>query len=469
MGNRRWVITRMHGDGTETPLHWDAPVFDDEITVQLSGAALMRGSVPVSQLVKAYDGYDTYLPWSTAIYALEGNRVLAGGIITELVTSNGRTSFVAEGWSRYPHEQPHTGSFSIVKGDAAGIYRILWDHIQGRDRGHIGVEVTGLTRSGLLLGEPVIPGYTEAKIGSKWYKLSDPQARGKVEPDLSGALGANMTKTQMFVVIKDPSRGNWGKRSYPFLLRIGGETVRVTGHSSSVGRLILSHRGSNGSRVTKHYKNTTVRADGTVTRKVKAVPPKPWRANWYDTPDIGREMDRLAADGGFEYIEETTLSGDTFSRRIRLGKPLGTRRGGLRFMVGENIVKVPEIVADADRWASEVLALGAGEGSKMVHSTSARTHGRLRRAHVVSDKGARSRTHTQALARRELSYRSGYAGVQELLVRNSQDAPFGSFSPGDEVLIRTDEETASMDMWVRILAITYLSEEDMATLFVSRI
>lgn len=460
----------MHGDGTESALHWDAPIFDEEITVQLSGGTIIQGSVPVSQMIVAHDGLEQYLPWSTAVYAVEGERVLAGGIITELVVSDGKVTFIADGFSQYPSEQPYTGTFHIIEGDAAQIYRSMWNHIQGQDGGNLGLEIVGLQKSGLLLGEPEIPGYTEAQIDGKWHKASDPKIKRQIQPNVWGRLRQNLSKTGTSLRVQDPNRGNWRKRSFPFDLRIGSEIVRITGaQSGDPGLLFIGARGVSNTRATKHYKNTIVRSAGTKTREVKTIKAKPWQANWFTTPDVGREMSRLAADGGFEFLEETTLSGETFSHRIRLGKPLGTRRAGLRFMVGENVTRVPEIVFDTQRWASEVLVLGSGEGRTMKHATAARNHNRLRKVHLSTDKGAKHTYQVRELARRELNYRNGRSGVEELEVRNSPHAPFGSFAPGDEVFIQTDEQTGSMDMWVRVLSITYLTEEDMAVLSVIRV
>ena len=60
--------------------------------------------------------------------------------------------------------------------------------------------------------------------------------------------------------------------------------------------------------------------------------------------------------------------------------------------------------------------------------------------------------------------------ITDLTVRDDDNAPFGTFEVGDEIRV-TDTSgrwAGTVDMWVRILAITESTEAAVATLTVTR-
>lgn len=185
----------------------------------------------------------------------------------------------------------------------------------------------------------------------------------------------------------------------------------------------------------------------------------PYRLEWWSTHDLGRVIDDLAADTPFEYLEQTAWEGDALAHRLRLGYPtLGQRKTGPtapRFALGENVTAVPVLSGEDDDYASDVLALGAGEGNAMVRAHLHRDGATgLRRVHVYTDKTARSMNALSNSARRELAWLTGAPRMQTLVVRDHPNAPLGSFDVGDEIFAEGASGWVTLDRWVRIVEIT---------------
>jgi len=176
---------------------------------------------------------------------------------------------------------------------------------------------------------------------------------------------------------------------------------------------------------------------------------------WYQTDNLGGEIDKLAKETPFEYREAHVWNGDVIDHKLRLGYPMiGRRRHDLRFVVGENIQIVPSVDFGTD-YASEVLTLGAGQGRSMIRGTSARPDTRLRRVAVVPDKSLTKTTAANALAAQEVLRRSGLADVSEVTIIDHPHAPLGSFDVGDEILVQVGSGWADdLALWCRVTSMT---------------
>ena len=181
----------------------------------------------------------------------------------------------------------------------------------------------------------------------------------------------------------------------------------------------------------------------------------PVKLMWYQTADLGGEIDALAKATPFEYREAHVWSGDTINHKLRLGYPtIGRRRHDLRFVVGENIQIIPSIDFGED-YASEVLTLGAGTGRKMIRGTSGRPDSRLRRVAVVSKTSLTSTTKANTFAGQEVLRRLGLADVSEVTILDHPHALLGSFDVGDEILVQTGSGWADdMALWCRVISMT---------------
>lgn len=198
----------------------------------------------------------------------------------------------------------------------------------------------------------------------------------------------------------------------------------------------------------------------------------PYRLAWYQTDDLGKELDDLATETPFDFRERHEWVGETDSiaHYLDFGYPtLGSQREGLRFVEGENIRVPPSRQRRGERFASEVLVLGAGEGSAMKRGESTLDRGsRLRRVAVVADKQLSSTLKANARARQEVAARQSKESVEEIVVTDTDAAPFGSWNDGDMILLTLDSDWGDIDVWVRVLATTYSPEAGTASLTVRR-
>lgn len=174
---------------------------------------------------------------------------------------------------------------------------------------------------------------------------------------------------------------------------------------------------------------------------------------WYETHDLGEEIVKLADETPFDYVERHQWVGDEVHHYLDFGYPrLGRKREDLRFVLGVNVGESPDV--ETDEYASEILALGHGEGRTMQHAVVSRPTGKLRRAMTVVDKSARSQRRVNALAKRELAWRSGLDDVTSFVAIDHPNAPIGSFSVGDEVLLEGRTGWGELEIWVRIISTT---------------
>lgn len=183
----------------------------------------------------------------------------------------------------------------------------------------------------------------------------------------------------------------------------------------------------------------------------------PRKLAWFQTDDLGKEVDSYAKETPFDYTEEHSWNAGrtNIEHRMRLWYPRkGVRRPDLRFVLGENLFTPPSITSDGAEYANGVLGLGAGEGRDMIRSevAYAATVDRLRRVAVVTDKSLRSQTSVNALARRELAMRLEAEEVSTVIVRNHPHADVTAIEVGDEIRIQAEGGWRDVDLWCRVLS-----------------
>lgn len=145
---------------------------------------------------------------------------------------------------------------------------------------------------------------------------------------------------------------------------------------------------------------------------------EPVALHWYSTHDLGSEIASLSENTPFDFVERHRWNADrtAIEHRIELGYPqIGTQRDDVRFVVDENIT-MPAVEAMELEYASEVLALGAGEGSAMLRASVNRSgEDRIRRVAVVEQKDANTPQAINAVAQAEIRQRSGGDRVVEVV------------------------------------------------------
>lgn len=186
----------------------------------------------------------------------------------------------------------------------------------------------------------------------------------------------------------------------------------------------------------------------------------PYKLNEFETDDLGGKVDDLATSQGFDYYEthRWKADGSGVEHHLDFGVPqFGKRRDDISFMAGENVLTLPSDTFASDGYASAVLVRGAGEGRTMKRKFIPRAgETRLRRIKIIEDKSLTTDSQVIARGRAALPLLTGRPTISELMVRNTDRAPIGSWQDGDEV-----EYIGDLNGWgygsymVRILSTTY--------------
>lgn len=139
---------------TRNFLDWDLRVNDVVITYTLSGPKLIKGKIIPEQ---ADAGILDLEPKGTYIH-IEQDGIIRGSAILQPFEMNddGSLSFVAEGISGYPYDQPFQGEFADVNVDPLDVFRTVWNHLLSFPRANLGLTI-GSGNSDQLLGTEVDP------------------------------------------------------------------------------------------------------------------------------------------------------------------------------------------------------------------------------------------------------------------------------------------------------------------------
>jgi hypothetical protein len=190
----------------------------------------------------------------------------------------------------------------------------------------------------------------------------------------------------------------------------------------------------------------------------------PYKLNWYTNHNLADDIDQLAADTPFDYHEKHMWrDDDTVRHFVEIGYPkIGRRRDDLRFVYGVNIFDPVELERDGELYASGTLVLGAGEGASMIKSLReppSRPDDRLRRIAVVVDDTIKSKKRADNRADAENQWRAKLDDMETVVVKDHHFARLGAAKVGDEIRIEGQGDWVGIDIWVRILAISFQPEQ----------
>lgn len=204
-------------------------------------------------------------------------------------------------------------------------------------------------------------------------------------------------------------------------------------------------------------------------------PAGPYKLSWWEGVDSGSEIDNLARQAAFDYVERCEWLPDRSGVKhwIELAYPrYGTRRTDLRFATGENIIGNPIPAEETDDlYASQVILFGKGEGRDVVRGYAGRAlRGRLRRVAVIQDATVAAIDRANALAKADLERRQGLLDITDIEVDARHiNAQIGSYSVGDDILIDVEIPwQGRVQQWERVLSITYTPDAESVRLQLRR-
>lgn len=195
----------------------------------------------------------------------------------------------------------------------------------------------------------------------------------------------------------------------------------------------------------------------------------PRRFNWWDTTNLGEEINSYARETPFDWLEQLSWLNDEPHCHIRLGYPqIGRRRRDTTGLVlGTNLATEPTATEGA--WATEAWLLGAGEGRAMVRGRAGITAPGLRRVKVLQDDKVGSFPQANARAWDGLAATRAQVSVDSLEVFDHPDVPLESIELGDDLPIYAEMAHVTVDGFVRVLAKSESPEmHNRATLTVTR-
>lgn len=206
--------------------------------------------------------------------------------------------------------------------------------------------------------------------------------------------------------------------------------------------------------------NIGVTVDATTSTSKIGTPSDVYHSNWWQTPCLGDQVDDLVSgDATPDYTCTTSWNPAKTDvvKRIRLGWPrLGSRRTDIEFSSGVNVVDEPEDALSGDDYAQVVAACGAGEGRARLRQISAVRNGRLRLEHVLDLPDVNGNDVLKARADRERTWRQTTVrgSVDQVVLRDTAAAPFGSYEIGDDVYTRVHNPWVSYTGWCRVMSFT---------------
>ena len=138
----RHHLFKTEGKGTFTPVAWDVPITGATVTNDLSGPSAFDGSVePEIPRLKDDHGDPLIQNWQSVIVSERDGQIKGVSIVKDSPVDEGSMSLTGIGLAGYPTGMPFTGSFKGIEVDPIDQVRRIWNHLQSKPQGNLGVVV----------------------------------------------------------------------------------------------------------------------------------------------------------------------------------------------------------------------------------------------------------------------------------------------------------------------------------------
>lgn len=448
--------------------------------------------------------------WRDALYLEENDEIKFGGIITQSTMTGAQWQLTAIGFAGYANGMPYEGAdYVVTKTDALDVVRFMWNWLQRQPGGNIGLDL-GTAKAGYLLGNQVQAGITtelgrDARAGdtSIWVGNAEAFNRNEnvviggygpytitnvlrdknglatgqmqINPALAEAHRQHEAVTQQSPTFTTIARDAASGQNNVWLGAAGafasGENITIGGDAYKIGTVNTDSNGVPSGNVTITPNTRKAYGRGTKVWQVRTI--TPFELHWYNSTDIGSEMNSIRDEAIFDWREVHAWadgSRNGVHHQLVFGVPrLGGRKVHLRFAEGENIVPGTQVGRDGTKYANNIIGLGAGSGTAQIHVTASDINtGRLRRTYIYTDQTANTNTRMAAKAQKILTAMKNIDTVTQIVVRNHPNAPFGSFAPGDDIAVILASGWRNTTIWSRITAMTQDPTTDLMTLTLAR-
>lgn len=464
----------------------DVPLTNVTLTDAINAPGDISGTLPIeySALQKS-NGELAIREYGTMLHVERDGEIISSGIIDTIGIQNETLSISAGGFSVYPSDQPYLGKKkTYISTDPAQVIRDCWAYLLSFPDSLPDVSIDTITTD-IRVGKPEGRNLTNAKTKLTAEKKKLEQLEKDVQTSNAQVAAA---KKAVFTAAKRKSVGeiieqsttpSGKKASKNNLFRdtddskifyhSGTTWVEVTTNTAAINTAITNYRLKKTAydAAVQKVKNqkTVIKTIEDQIRDLSEEEAEPLVLSWDTTDDLQTVIGDMVEQSGIEFRERSSWSGDDIHYRLQMGNPIGTRRTNIYFEIGPNVSVVPSV--KFTEYASGVLVLGAGEGEKRVRKEKHSDTGGLRKVVVQAAPQATSTAKADSEAKRFLKEAQAQRTIDQITVINHSLAPFGTFSPGDEIRVTGDAGWADLDTWVRIKKITYSPDIDTADLEVT--
>jgi len=374
--------------------------------------------------------------WRDACYLEEDGQIKWGGILTQSAFNGPQWTMQYTGFAGYPNGIPYEGANYVQTGiEAMAVVRYLWNWLQTADvNSNLGM-VIDAANTGVLLGAQP----SSVPIEDTLTKTSH-----------TGATSLTVAHANSF------STGD--------VIRVGDEGTTYTVKAVSANGYTLTLNTALKGDSSRYYIGAIV---------AQVVPPTPYALYWYNSTDIGQEIEQIRQEAVFDWREvhawkDAAKSGVTHTWTVGVPR-LGARRTDLRFCEGENMVVAGQVTQNGANFADRVIGLGFGQGSSEIRATvSDYSGGLLNRPYVYTDAQVSSTARMTTMTRQVLQSMINPDAVTQVVVKDHPNAPLGSFFCGDDILVQLCTGWRNTSIWSRITSMTQDPTTDLMTLSLAR-
>lgn len=447
-------------------LHTDLPVKRDSLSWALSAPGMFSGTLaPDLGGMLAEDGRPLLDEWSTLLYVEADGVIRWGGIVITSRFAGSAWRVEAAGFSTYPHGIPFGDSWALAEVDPARIVRDLWAHVQSWPDGDLGVTVEGSTP--LRIGSQSTERLRLATVA--WEQAKAPyDAANKILKARQAVEAAERKKYSPLVAARSAKSKELAaakKTKNPSLIAAAQAAYNTAKAAAAAQKAIVDQaaasRKAQADVVAPLKATLDARAETKrVAKEAEDADGGAYKLEWWDSPDIGDEIDRIVEETPMDFTESHRWDGDDVAHTVTVHYPrAGRRRTDLAFNLGENVTAIAEPVRDGDRFANEVIGVGAGEGAGSLRRSTAVRDGRLRRPHVMLAKDVAKASRLDALIRSERIRRQQPLTIPSVTVRDHPHAPIGSWDLGDDILVQaTLPWLGAVSIWHRVVGWALLTD-----------
>lgn len=467
----------------------DVPATSVETTVVINGAGSIEITVPVDYPTRrGEDGRALISEWDAELIVEDdAGRIIQAGIVDEIRPGTDWTEVSAGGLSMYPTGMPwEAAPKAYTAAHAVDVLKDVFAHLQSKPNGNVGVSVAGSSK--VVMGVGALPPWRDADAAraraQQAYDKAHAAVTGRTKETKSlwasvfhaaGMVYIGTVKKSKTAPTADRTKIIWvntankvgpsAEGAFMAWDRKAGAWVRKDASATAYEAWKTANAAEKTARNKQAATKAALDAAKEALKKVESQAADPYTLTWWETQDLGQVLTDLVS-AGVEYMEETVWAGDDVAHRLVVRDPSQVRRDSLRFEIGVNIQTLPE-QGQALPY-TDVLVLGAGEGTKKLRSsTSWGAGGRVRRVRVVTDPDARTSNLVANRAAAELKRIKASMGapITSLVVTDHPYARWSQYGPGD--LIRVVGELpdgTDVDQWVRVLEMTFPGSTDTVTL-----